>query len=193
MIKKAIRRIKTIMHHNVYNGFKAIDGGYIHESCIFQNKQYITFGKDVGIGANSRLLVWDSYQGKGISTPIELNIGKKFSATRNLTIQCAGKINIGDNVLIASDVFICNENHGINPLIDNYLDQPLIVKDITIGNGVWIGEKVCVLPGVSIGNKVIIGAGSVVTKDIPDYCIAVGNPAKVIKIWNFEIGIWVNV
>ena len=70
------------------------------------------------------------------------------------------------------------------------MDQPLNSKAINIGDGCWLGEKVCVLPGVTIGKKCIIGAGSIVTKSIPDFSIAVGNPAKVIKKYNFETHKW---
>ena len=70
------------------------------------------------------------------------------------------------------------------------MSQPLSAKNVYIGNGCWIGEQVCILSGVSIGEKCIIGAGSVVTKSIPDYCIAAGNPAKVLKKYNFETKRW---
>lgn len=59
-----------------------------------------------------------------------------------------------------------------------------------IGDGTWIGEKVCILSNVSIGEKCIIGAGSVVTKSVPDYCVAVGNPAKVVKYWDDDKTEW---
>ena len=68
--------------------------------------------------------------------------------------------------------------------------QPLQTKPVSIGDGCWIGEKVCILPGVSIGKKCVIGAASVVVKSIPDYCIAAGNPAKVIKRYNFVSHQW---
>ena len=73
------------------------------------------------------------------------------------------------------------------------MSQPLIGKKVTIGDGCWIGEKVIVLPGVTIGEKSVIGGGSVVTKDVPSYAIAVGNPARVIKKYNFETHKWENV
>ena len=92
---------------------------------------------------------------------------------------------------MASNVLISSENHGINPESDiPYMDQDLIVGDVVIKDGVWIGQNVCILPGVTIGEKAIVGAGSVVTKSIPDYCIAVGNPARVIKKYNFEKHKW---
>lgn len=114
----------------------------------------------------------------------------------NFTVLSAdGKhVKIGDQVLIASDVLISNENHGIDPESDiPYMDQSLIAKSVEIGDGSWIGEKVCILPGVTVGKKSIIGAGSVVTRDIPPYSIAVGNPARVIKQYNFSTHCWEKV
>ena len=101
------------------------------------------------------------------------------------------RITIGDDVLFASNVLVTNENHGMNPESNEpYMNQALNSKDVKIGDGCWIGEKVIILPGVSIGEKCIIGAGSVVTKSVPNYSIVVGNPAKIIKKYNFNIKRW---
>ena len=120
-------------------------------------------------------------------------IGSGVRITRNLTIQCANRVQIGDNVLIASDVFIIDYNHGNSPLTKNYRDNPLNISvgGVTIENGVWIGNNVIILPNVTIGEKSIVGAGSVVTKSIPAYSVAVGNPAHVIKHFDFEANIWI--
>ena len=93
--------------------------------------------------------------------------------------------------MIASGVAIIAENHGMDPECSvRYGNQPLDSKPITIANNCWLGEKVVILQGVSIGEWSIIGAGSVVTKSIPAYSIAVGNPAKVIKVYNKNKHCW---
>ena len=74
-----------------------------------------------------------------------------------------------------------------------YAKQPLLTAPVTISEGCWIGEKAMILPGVTIGKKCIIGAGSVVTKSVPDYCMAMGNPAVVKKMYSFETKKWENV
>ena len=95
-------------------------------------------------------------------------------------------------MLIASDVFMVDYNHGMSPLTDSYLENPLDRSDgITIEEGVWIGNNVIILPNVTIGKKSIIGAGAVVTRSIPPYCMAVGNPARVIRKFNSEKNEWV--
>ena len=101
---------------------------------------------------------------------------------------------IENDALIAQGVMITDLNHGINPESKiNYECQPYSIKDVRIGDGTWIGQNAIILPGVSIGKKCVIGAGSVVTKSIPSYCIAVGNPAKVIKKYSFEKSKWEKV
>ena len=101
------------------------------------------------------------------------------------------KIEIGNDVLFASNVLITSENHGIDPETSiPYMNQELTGNEVSIGDGCWIGEKVIILPGVKIGKKCVIGAGSVVTKSVPDFSIAVGNPAKVIKRYDFSKKKW---
>ena len=79
----------------------------------------------------------------------------------------------------------------MNPEKGCYGSQPLYGDDITIGKYSWIGERTVICPGVKIGDWSIIGAGSVVTKSIPSYCIAIGNPARVIKKWSFKEHKWI--
>jgi lipopolysaccharide O-acetyltransferase len=115
-------------------------------------------------------------------------------------IGAINSVKIGNNVLIASKVFISDHNHGFYGLNDRH-DSPLSVpKDrelsfssVVIEDNVWLGEFVAVLPGVTIGKGSIIGSMSVVSKNIPEFSIAVGSPAKVIKKYNFETSKWQSV
>lgn len=94
-------------------------------------------------------------------------------------------IKIGKNVDIAPRVCIVSGSHNID-MIGDHSAGPGSGGNIVIEDGVWVGANSTILPGVTIGKKSIIGAGSIVIKDIPSYCIAVGNPCKPIKKWNFE-------
>lgn len=154
--------------------------------------EYIHVGADTLVRAHARLDCWDSYEGEKLFPNLTIgdnvNIGFYFSA------HCTDTLFIGNNVLISSFVLLTTQNHGMNPESDrSYQRQPLISKPIRICDGVWIGEKVSVMPGVTIGEKSIIGANSVVTRDVPPYCIAAGNPARVIKTYDFELHEWVRV
>lgn len=108
-----------------------------------------------------------------------IEIGDYFFANYNCTILDVGKVIIGNNVQFAPNVSLYTAGHPIHPDSRNSGYEYGI--SITIGNNVWLGGNVVVNPGVHIGNNVVIGSGSVVTKDIPDNVIAVGNPCKVIR------------
>lgn len=112
-------------------------------------------------------------------------IGKNVSINENFHLGCIDYISIGNNVLIASNVFISDHAHGdFNPseLLIAPVERRLITKGpVRIGDNVWIGEGVSILPGVEIGNNSIVGANSVVTKSIPNNVVAAGVPAKIIK------------
>lgn len=107
-----------------------------------------------------------------------IKIGRNFYANHNLTIIDVCSVSIGDNVLIGPQVMISTGTHPTDPVQRRETEFGASIK---IGNDVWIGGNVSILPGVTIGNNCVIGAGSVVTRDIPDNKIAVGNPCRVIK------------
>jgi maltose O-acetyltransferase len=91
---------------------------------------------------------------------------------------------IGDYVIMGPDVKIYTKNHGHQDLSTPMSLQPVISEIVKIGNDVWLGANVIITPGVEIGNHVIVAAGAVVTKDIPDYALVGGIPAKIIKYRN---------
>ena len=108
-----------------------------------------------------------------------IEVGKNFFANYNCTMLDVGMIRIGDNVQIAPNVAIYTAGHPVHPATRNTSYEYGI--DVTIGNNVWIGGNVVICPGVTIGDNVVIGAGSVVTKDLPAWTVAAGNPCKVIR------------
>lgn len=151
------------------------------------NPQNISIGNKTTILSGYRLAVYGDSRNSNISIGDNCYIGFGFSALCSAT----GKILIGNDVLCASNICITNENHGMNPeLAISYMDQELMTSDVIIGDGCWIGQNVCILPGVRIGKQCIIGAGSIVTKSAPDYSMLAGNPASIIKEYNFENHKW---
>ena len=108
-----------------------------------------------------------------------IEVGKNFAANYNCTILDVAKVKIGDNCLLAPNVAIYTAGHPVYPSTRNSAYE--YGKEVTIGDNVWIGGSAVICPGVHIGNNVVIGAGSVVTKDIPDWCVAAGNPCRVIR------------
>lgn len=107
-----------------------------------------------------------------------IEIGENFYSNHNLVILDANKVTFGNNVQIGPNCGFYTSGH---PIDKETRRKAEFAKPITIGNDVWIGGNVCIMPGVTIGDNAVIGAGSVVTKDIPSNVVAVGNPCKVIK------------
>lgn len=108
-----------------------------------------------------------------------IEAGKNLFINYNCTILDVAKVKIGDNCQMAPNVAIYTAGHPIHPVTRNsYYEYG---KEITIGDNVWIGGNVVICPGVHIGDNVVIGAGSVVTKDIPAWSVAAGNPCRVLR------------
>lgn len=108
-----------------------------------------------------------------------IEVGKNFFANYNCTILDVAKVTIGDNCQLAPNVAIYTAGHPVHPDTRNSGYEYGI--NVTIGDNVWIGGNSVICPGVRIGSNTVIGAGSVVTKDIPDWVIAAGNPCRVIR------------
>jgi acetyltransferase-like isoleucine patch superfamily enzyme len=100
---------------------------------------------------------------------------------------------VGNNVNIGQHVILSGLNHDYQDILNEPSMQKVFSKQIVIQDNVWIGANSVILPGISIGAHSMIGAGSVVTKDIPAYCLAVGNPARIVKQYDVEKKQWVKV
>ena len=109
----------------------------------------------------------------------KIEVGKNFFANYNCTIIDVAKVRIGDNCQLAPNVAIYTAGHPVHPDTRNTLYEYGI--EVTIGDNVWIGGNTVICPGVHIGSNTVIGAGSVVTRDIPDWVVAAGNPCRVIR------------
>ena len=152
-----------------------------------RGRKYIDMGRRLTTGVGCRLEAF-SEDGKK-----KMFFGSDVQINDYVHINAMCKVEIGNNVLIASHVYISDNSHGIykgSPK-DSRPDVPPIkrdyyIKPVSIGNNSWICEGVLILPGVKIGIGCILGAHSVVNKNVPDYSIAVGNPAYIIKRYDFS-------
>jgi acetyltransferase-like isoleucine patch superfamily enzyme len=149
----------------------------------------ITIGNKVTIGYNTWLACLPLTGNKNCSLVIE-----DGSCIGNFNhIYSTSKIHIGKKVLTADKVYITDNLHSFDKVSTPILEQSIKqINEVTIGEGAWLGENVCII-GANVGKQSVVGANSVVTKDIPDYCIAVGSPAKVIKKYNFTNQTWEKV
>lgn len=120
-------------------------------------------------------------------------IGDRAEIGHRVVLSAMNRLEIGAETLIASGCYIGDCNHSVDPEGPAYKDQRMIGSQTIIGRSVWIGQNVSVLAGAVIGDYAVIGANSVVRGHIPPYSMAVGVPARVIKVYDFEKKAWVRV
>lgn len=157
---------------------------YIHRKSILRinRRKSISIARKVYIGAFSIIIVTNENK-KGAYKDSYLSIGDNTYIGENNNIRAAGgRIQIGANCLISQNITIVASNHEMSK-IDLIRNQPwsLTKNFINIGDDVWIGANSVILPGVTISNGAVIGAGSVVNRDVPAFAIVAGNPAKVLR------------
>jgi acetyltransferase-like isoleucine patch superfamily enzyme len=169
---------------------------HIGQSVLFQKVDFLVGAKYISIGDHTffdkhlYLTAWDSYQSKEspqtFSTSIFIGSNCHFGSFNHIT--AINSITIGNNLLTGKNVTITDNSHGSTNLEHFSIEpilRPLVSNGpVKIGNNVWIGDKATILPNVKIGDGAVIGANTVVTKDIPPYAVAVGNPARILKIAN---------
>lgn len=154
------------------------------------NRHRIALGEAVLIEEGARFAVADTLTSAG-DVPL-LTIGDRTHFGQRLVIVCTGSISIGNDVLGADNVFICDTYH-------DYRDVTLPIaaqgnagpRPVRIEDGAFLGINSVILPGVRIGKGAYVGAGAVVTHDLPPHCVAVGNPARVMRYWDDGKQTWV--
>ena len=193
MGKYSIFQIFCLIFYKVRGWFIFKNARLIRFPFRVRGKQYIKIGKGFTTGFNCRI---DALNINNFGEKYLIEIGENVEINDEVHIGATQKIIIEDNVLIASKVYISDHNHGSYK--GDEQDSPMSIpkerkihsSPIRIEKNVWLGELCCILQGVTIGEGSIIGAMSVVTKDIPPYTIAVGSPAKLIKRYNFKTKKW---
>ncbi|SDK40374.1 DapH/DapD/GlmU-related protein [Alkalibacterium thalassium] len=165
----------------------------IRRPIYIRGKKFLRYGKGFTTGYGCRLEMFNIHDNNNY----KLVIGTNCKIGDYVHFAAGESVTIGDNCLFASKIYISDISHGDYSNNDNASnpdtppdERPLSTNPVTIGDNVWLGDNVCILPGVKIGNGVVVGANAVVNKDIPDDCIAVGIPAKVIKKFNNRLKIW---
>lgn len=195
LIYKLLKRSKRVLNKLfmilVYRAvfYKTGKRCSISRPVFLHNPEYIQLGNRVSIGPFCRIEVEPEQPGHRLIKPI-ITIGDRVVIEHGVNIGGQRSLTIEDDVLIAGGCYISDNDHSIDPEGPRYLDQPLNAMPTTIGKGVWLGQNVCILAGSYIGERSVIGAGSVVKGYIPSYSIAVGAPARVVKTFNFETKLW---
>lgn len=184
IFKKILTKLYTTIYSLwISNHFSNTKATFKYPINDIRGEQYIKLSDGCSFGKFVVITAWDNQNGKKLSPRIWIGANCKFGDFLHLT--CINKIEIGNNVLTGKWVTITDNSHGntdyhslqVPPSERNWVSK----GGVKIEDDVWIGDKATILPGVTIGTGAIIAANSVVTKDIPPYCIAGGNPARIIR------------
>jgi acetyltransferase-like isoleucine patch superfamily enzyme len=151
------------------------------------NENYIHIGKDTMIGEHVALSAGMMPGQKCLTNPV-VKIGDRCLIGRGSGIVGHLSIDIGNDVWTGHHVYITDQSHGYLDISKPISQQSQPERAVSIGEGSWLGHGVVVLPGAKIGKHVAVGANSVVTGELPDYCVAVGSPARVIKQYTHNEG-----
>ncbi|SHK26526.1 DapH/DapD/GlmU-related protein [Fibrobacter sp. UWB12] len=189
LMKKIKGRLFSLIHtpymHYGHMGKNVkIDKRYIdifHPECIF-------VGDGVKIHANLRMIALKKYGNEAFSPQIK--IGNNVHIGQNFHCACAQSILIGDGTTITPNCGICDIVHPYEDVSINPRWQNIEVSPVVIGENCMIGMNSVILAGVVLGNHVVVGANSVVTHDVPDFCVVVGAPARIIKRYNVTSQTW---
>lgn len=187
-LKRAIyTRIFSLVFSRSFKKFGPRCSVYLPD--IIEGEQYISLYDNVSIGSGCWLLCLPTT----VTPEPHLSIGKGTVIGRFAHIVSIDNVAIGERVLIADGVYISDNQHIFDDIEKSVIEQPVLsIGSVKIGDNVWIGEGVSIV-GASIGRNSVVGANSVVTRDIPEYSVAVGSPARVIKQYNFETKRWESV
>jgi acetyltransferase-like isoleucine patch superfamily enzyme len=167
------------------------DSGICFPTVALYGEQYIRIGARVIIGPYGTLSAGVMPGHVPDHDPV-VTIGDDVLIGRGSGIVGHRSITIGDGVFTGHNVYITDANHGYEDVSLSIGKQFAAPRPVRIGDGSWLGHGTIVLPGSDVGRHVVVGAGSVVTGEIPDFSVAVGNPARVVRRWTEEDG-WVPV
>lgn len=163
---------------------------------ILRGRRSIDFGTGLTTGYWCRFEVFPQDSDRRI----RLRLGNNIQMNDFCHICALDRVDIGDNCLFASHIYISDNSHGRYEGSENDSSPDLapdhreyITSPVKIGNNCWLGEGVIVMPGVTIGDGCVIGAHSIVNRNIPDACIAVGSPAQIIKQYDFQQKKWIRI
>jgi acetyltransferase-like isoleucine patch superfamily enzyme len=181
-------KLKTICYYRLF--LKECGFNVLIIKPILITPKYIKLKNNISFRNNCRIEGVSKYQ--NITYNPLITISDNVNIEQNLHLTCANKITIGMDTSISANVTITDIIHPFNDVNILYKDQPIGVKEVSIGSNCLILNNAVILPGAHIGNGCIIGANSIVKEGIyPDFSLLAGSPAKIIKRYDFTAGQWI--
>ena len=180
-----LMRLNTALYRRRFHAFGR--GSCIHPGLNVNNPASIAIGSGVVIGT----FCWIGVIEPATGAAPQLVIDDGCSIGSHAMIHARRGVHLGRRVLLAPSVFISDTIHEYRDADEPVINQPVSEgAPVVVGEGSFLGIGSCVLPGVTIGEHAVIGANAVVACDIPPYSVAVGNPARVVRSYNHETGLW---
>lgn len=183
-----IENTKKISYH-----LQLGENSSLEEPKSISGENYIHIGNNTSIGHSAWIAAFDEYLDQSFSPNITIKDNVRIG--NYACITAIDEITIADGCLFSEYVYISDHYHGTDPTTNlSPKDQPLFSKGkVYIGKNTFLGYRVTILSGVTLGQNCVVGSHSVVNKSFPDYSMIAGSPAKLIKIFNFEKNEWINV
>jgi len=166
-------------------------GCLIRRPIMLKNTGHVDLGNNVLIFDGARLETVTERYGNTFHPRVHIGDGATFQ--QNFHLTCASEIIIGKKVAVTENVGIFDIWHPFEDINSAIVDQPLRTSPVRIDDETLIGMGAVIQPGVRIGRHCVIGANSVVTSSIPDYCVAVGAPARIVKHYDHDVAAWISV
>jgi len=185
------RLVVRVYSRLIRRSFRSCGSVYVHPTCRIDNPEFITLGDGVSVGKHSWIyaMVSDT-RGNRYEPEIRIGAGTRIGDFGHFT--CATRLEIGSDVLITRNVLVTDSVHEYADPQRPVIGQGLVSRPVRIGEGCWLGNNSVVI-SCSVGRHCVVGANSVVTRDVPDHCVVAGAPAKVIKRFNAEKANWERV
>jgi acetyltransferase-like isoleucine patch superfamily enzyme len=189
LFKRLIAKILTIILCPLFYSMGSRTS--VYPPFRFRNLSLVTIGSTCTIHENCWIQVLDS--AKNSPSPV-INIGNYVALGMDSTLSAAESIIIEDYVFTARNVYISDHEHAYRDILKPIDAQGISrIAGVRIGTKTWIGQNAVILPGVTIGKHCVIGANTVVNCDIPDFSVAAGTPARVLRSYNADTGSWEKV
>lgn len=204
-VDSSVKKVRTWWSRNTLPTFATPAFGFeMHHPRTIVNPAAIHLGTAVKLGAGSELKANTSFpggwmrhpDGRHVSQTFQpvIRIGDRVTATGALHVVAFKEIIIEEDVMFAANIFVSDGMHGTTSAVEPYKYQGITdIQPVRIGRGSWIGQNAVIMPGVTIGELAVVGANSVVTRDVPARTIAVGAPARVVKRWDMTAQAWRSV
>lgn len=187
-VRPAGRRVRVLLYR--LRGMRVGEGSRIQRPYLLLSPELLSIGKDTGIYPDAFITPLKEWN--GLKYTPEIKIGDGVYIGRHAYFAAIDSIEIENGCVLSEYVYITDHAHGLHPERGPIMNQPLESKGpVHIGRNCFLGFRVSIMPGVTLGDHCVVGANSVVTRSFPAYSMVAGCPAKLVKVFSVKNGDWI--